>query len=327
MTSRLNKQLVLKEFEINKKGNDYFIGDIHGTFDRLKEALKFISFNEENDRLFCTGDLVDRGKSHRGILDFIGKPWFHSCLGNHDDILLNVFENSDPITPEEDKAPHDIIELPINRMNEVTGKYEKVGVKKITYEEYYKEAIAHGDRVFLKDFSIPEMKTLRNYLNSLPLMMRVKTNHGDIGLVHAEIPLGKTFQETIDWIYNKDYRDSHVAREYLFWGERGRYLPYDVDMLFMTMFNCCNKQEQIDDIVNKTAQDLHLLYMGHNIMPIKLKEFHDISMKKRIDFDTKHLKFIDHGSFVADQIETNAHGLGIYDNKGELVLFLDSYPL
>jgi hypothetical protein len=242
-------------------------------------------------------------------------------------MLINVFENSDPLADEEEKDPDDIIELPVRELNEETGRYEQVGVKKMTYQEYYQAAVAHGDRVFLKDFSLPEMKVLREYVESLPLMMRVKTKHGDIGMVHAEIPLGRTFQETVDWISNKDWSEAPVAREYLFWGERARYLPYDADMLFMTIFDCCNKQEQVDNIVSKTAQDLHLLYMGHNIMPVKLKSFHKGDVRRRIEFDTKHLKFIDHGSFVADQLETDAYGLGIYDDKGEMILLLDSDPL
>jgi hypothetical protein len=324
---RLNNQPLVKEFDINTEGKDYFVGDIHGTFKRLKEALNAIGFDGKKDRLFCCGDLVDRGGSHRDMLDIIGQDWFHACLGNHDDMLLTVFENSDLMTPEEEKEPHDIIELPVRQLNKETGKYENVGVKKMTYEEYYQAAVAHGDRVFLKDFSIPEMKVLRKYMESLPLMMRIKTHNGDIGMVHAEIPLGRTFQETIDWISGKDWSEAPVAREYLFWGERARYLPYDADMLFMTIFNCCSQQEQVDNIVNKTAQDLYLLYMGHNIMPVKLKSFHKGDVERRLEFDTKHLKFIDHGSFVADQIETDAYGLGIYDNKGEMILWLDTDPI
>ena len=320
---RLLEQPLLKEFEINTKGKDYFVGDIHGTFDRLKEALKAISFDKSKDRLFCTGDLVDRGHSHRGILDFINQDWFHACLGNHDDMLLNVFENYDDIGFEKD----DVIEVPIREFSEEKGHYETVGVNKVPYEDYYKTGIAHGERKYLNDFSYDEMMEVRKYLENLPLMMRVETKHGKIGLVHAEIPLGNTFQETIDWLQEKKWENAPVAREYLFWGERGRYLPYDATMLFTAIFDSCQQQKDVDKIVNKTAKDLHVLYMGHNIMPVTLKHFHKDDVKRRIEFDTKHLKFIDHGSFVADQLETDAYGLGIYDDTGEMILFLDTDPL
>jgi len=46
---------------INKKGRDFVCGDIHGCFDQLEEKLSQVNFDKSTDRLFCVGDLIDRG--------------------------------------------------------------------------------------------------------------------------------------------------------------------------------------------------------------------------------------------------------------------------
>lgn len=69
----------------NLKGNDYFVGDLHGEGRLLAAALQHLSFNWESDRLFAVGDLVDRGDSHEELFKaVIGQPNFYSVLGNHD---------------------------------------------------------------------------------------------------------------------------------------------------------------------------------------------------------------------------------------------------
>lgn len=51
----------LESFQENLDGKDYIIGDIHGCYDELIIALRYINFNFDHDRLFCVGDVVDRG--------------------------------------------------------------------------------------------------------------------------------------------------------------------------------------------------------------------------------------------------------------------------
>ncbi|GHU75370.1 serine/threonine protein phosphatase [Spirochaetia bacterium] len=78
----------MQEFEKNKKGRDYVCGDIHGCFDELEDELVKIDFDPEKDRLFCVGDLIDRGPRSRNALGYIQKPWFHSVLGNHEHMFI-----------------------------------------------------------------------------------------------------------------------------------------------------------------------------------------------------------------------------------------------
>ena len=80
---------MIKTFEPNIKGNDYVVGDIHGCFDLLKEKLSEISFNSDADRLFAVGDLVDRGNNSAECVKWLNKSWFHSVLGNHEQMAID----------------------------------------------------------------------------------------------------------------------------------------------------------------------------------------------------------------------------------------------
>jgi len=82
---------MIQRFESNTKGRDFIVGDIHGCFTKLEDGLKDLSFNEEVDRLFSVGDLVDRGLQSEKSLDYLNKPWFHAVRGNHEQMAIDVF--------------------------------------------------------------------------------------------------------------------------------------------------------------------------------------------------------------------------------------------
>lgn len=79
--------LLVKRFAINAAGRDFAVGDIHGHFSQLRQALDEIEFDPERDRLFSVGDLVDRGPECEQVLEWLDKPWFHPVRGNHDDYV------------------------------------------------------------------------------------------------------------------------------------------------------------------------------------------------------------------------------------------------
>lgn len=77
----------LKRFEQNVAGRDFAVGDIHGHFTRLQQALDAAGFDPACDRLFSVGDLVDRGPECEDVIRWLDKPWFHAVRGNHDDYV------------------------------------------------------------------------------------------------------------------------------------------------------------------------------------------------------------------------------------------------
>ncbi len=80
-------------FEENEKGRDFIAGDIHGEFEVLENALKKIQFDYEADRLFCVGDLIDRGPQSARIAEFLYYKWFYSIAGNHEWMLYNCHDD------------------------------------------------------------------------------------------------------------------------------------------------------------------------------------------------------------------------------------------
>lgn len=85
-TARARK--AVKRFALNAAGRDLAVGDIHGHFSRLEEALSVVGFDVRCDRLFSVGDLVDRGPESLVAIEYLKKPWFHAVRGNHDDYAV-----------------------------------------------------------------------------------------------------------------------------------------------------------------------------------------------------------------------------------------------
>lgn len=83
--------MIIKQIPINTHGTDYIVGDIHGEYNKLIEGLKLIDFDFSKDRLFCTGDLVDRGSQNEECLSLINQSWFISVIGNHELMCLDNF--------------------------------------------------------------------------------------------------------------------------------------------------------------------------------------------------------------------------------------------
>ena len=74
----------------------YAIGDIQGCYQDLQALLQLIKFNPNQDTLWFTGDLVNRGPKSLQVLRFIKSLNERAIvvLGNHDIHLLAVAENN-----------------------------------------------------------------------------------------------------------------------------------------------------------------------------------------------------------------------------------------
>ncbi|MDW5375482.1 metallophosphoesterase [Halomonas sp. HP20-15] len=86
---------ILQRFAINRTGTDYIVGDIHGCYGLLQATLARKGFDAAHDRLFCVGDLIDRGPDSRACLELVFEPWFHAVRGNHEELAAKALQSGD----------------------------------------------------------------------------------------------------------------------------------------------------------------------------------------------------------------------------------------
>lgn len=158
---RMNQQKNRNRLELplNTLGKDYVVGDIHGAFDQLEQALIAIGFDKSQDRLISVGDLVDRGTDSLKALDYLNEPWFYAVLGNHD------------WTVAWDNSP----QFRISNHNPGDTDWA-LGIR-----------------------DTPAYQQLSDRMKRLPLLIEVTTRAGKIGVVHAEVrPTYQSWQEVVE---------------------------------------------------------------------------------------------------------------------------------
>lgn len=77
----------------------YFVSaDIHGCFDEWQTALqeKGFDINNPEHKIIVCGDLFDRGRQPKQIIDFIlsNKDKFILIRGNHEDLMQEMIERN-----------------------------------------------------------------------------------------------------------------------------------------------------------------------------------------------------------------------------------------
>jgi len=79
-----------QRFDRNTRGRDFAAGDLHGCFDELETRLRQLDFDPTRDRLFCAGDMVNKGSDSQKVLDWLARPWCHAVRGNHEQIVIDA---------------------------------------------------------------------------------------------------------------------------------------------------------------------------------------------------------------------------------------------
>ena len=135
--------IVVKKMPVNVDGRDFVVGDLHGCYDELIKLLKYVNFDPKKDRLFSTGDLLDRGPKSIECLSLLNKSWFFPVMGNHEELLLNkvkMLENK-----QADGLSIEDVEL----ISKVKGQVKDVLKLPLIYEIehliYNKIYVIHGE--------------------------------------------------------------------------------------------------------------------------------------------------------------------------------------
>lgn len=88
----MKSEITTLKLNSNHEGRDFIVGDLHGCYSLLMEKLEEASFDKSVDRLFCVGDLIDRGPDSAKCLELLLEPWFFATYGNHELMFLTYME-------------------------------------------------------------------------------------------------------------------------------------------------------------------------------------------------------------------------------------------
>ena len=145
----------------NEKGQDFFVGDIHGRFDPLMRQLSEVGFDFARDRLISVGDLVDRGEQSEQVVDLLDQAWFFAVRGNHDQFILDQYE------------PERIM---------LNGEYANYSPSEI----HRKMAAFEADWFYA--LGAEQQLAIAQKLMPLPYVLEVPIGDYRIGVCHAAVP-------------------------------------------------------------------------------------------------------------------------------------------
>lgn len=81
----------------------FIVGDIHGCLNTFDQMLNKIGFESKSDKMFCTGDLIDRGNFSENVLQmFRLSSSLKSVRGNHDDKYVRWLKGHNVTISEQD---------------------------------------------------------------------------------------------------------------------------------------------------------------------------------------------------------------------------------
>ena len=80
-----------------------FIGDVHGCYDGLMLLLNVIS-PQSDDQIYFLGDLINRGSKSAQVVEFVRESQYSCVLGNHEQMLLDYFQDKPVIKKTIEKA-------------------------------------------------------------------------------------------------------------------------------------------------------------------------------------------------------------------------------
>ena len=160
----------------NTAGRDFVVGDIHGAFDKVEELLVMVGFDYKADRLVSVGDLVGRGPDSDQALDWLARPGFFAVMGNHELMAL-----AHACGGEEEAAGH------------IINGGEWMAPMAADIKREYAEAFAR-----------------------MPLAIEIPTPRGAVGVVHADIAPGQSWQSLVSELE----ADSRESANWLLWSRQ-----------------------------------------------------------------------------------------------------------
>jgi len=148
----------------NLEGRDFVVGDIHGAFDLVDQALAAVAFDPAVDRLLSVGDLIDRGAGSARVLEFLARDYVYAVRGNHEQVFVS---------------------MPASKIRAMAD-IDRFGMG------------------WVREVSPAQLEAIVERLRALPLVIEIAGPLGMVGLVHAEVPVGMNWGDFTAAIERRD---------------------------------------------------------------------------------------------------------------------------
>ena len=154
----------------------YLVSDVHGCLKTLQALLEQVNFDEEKDKLFILGDIIDRGLLIWELYEWVKQRYEKSVymiLGNHEsEFIVDVFtlkgrqilDNKEEITEENER-------------------YVKACRKHRFPIDHYKTIERLTGDMYKK--TIDDLLEMALFFEDLPLYYEIEMNGINYRLVHA----------------------------------------------------------------------------------------------------------------------------------------------
>ncbi|HEJ2342358.1 TPA: metallophosphoesterase [Pseudomonas aeruginosa] len=164
---------------LNRHGRVFAIGDVHGAFDLVWEGMKMVRFDPQVDMIISVGDLIDRGTGSHRVPKFLRQPYVRAVCGNHEAMLIDLYSKGEP--------PHEILQF----------------------------AARHNGFAWWLGTDRATRQAVLDAIRKLPLVIELETTRGNVGVVHAEVPIGMSWQAFVARVEAGDKQTIHSA----LWGD------------------------------------------------------------------------------------------------------------
>ena len=191
----------IKYIAQNTQGRDFVCGDLHGSFDLLERKLLDVKFDRSTDRLFCVGDIIDRGKGSAKALFYLKQSWFYCIRGNHEQMLL------DWCIRESARERLDAFRFHMLNGGNWVADFLEVDLARLASD-------VTGDEPILKCY--PQLSEWVVELGRMPFAMEIQHASKTVGLIHAEIPKGIHWSDLPEQLHQPNVLNSILySRKYI----------------------------------------------------------------------------------------------------------------
>lgn len=226
----------------NDYRNIYVVGDIHGMYSLLDNALIKIGFSKEKDLIICAGDLINRGNESEKAIYYLNQKWFKSVLGNHD---ITFFDPSNNLLLHPEYYPETLNIVNSNLFSNFLDTFNQLPLI-IEYQpnEGLKSVISHA--------ALPIMENYDNFRRHYLINNNEKN---ELKKIYKLLIWHRSYFD----LYEKIKKNENDFIEFKLNAILKRYYP-------TIHIEDYNNKEKINLINNHfTIKDLKAVYHGHNI--------------------------------------------------------------